>query len=107
MGVLITIRSDSSYCTYVTDQYPKALFEKAMRYLGSMRDNCILEQQETLIRDLYESIIYAIFSSNKIKKARLGLDVIYYLCYKILRSELVPDINKRDLEYESKVLEPL
>ncbi|XEU97182.1 hypothetical protein FSHL1_002468 [Fusarium sambucinum] len=105
MGVPITIRSDSSYRTYATDQDPKALFDKATRYLGSMRDNRTAEQQETLIGELHESIIHAIFGGNKIERAGLGLDVTHHLCRKILRGEPVPDIDERDPEYEAKVLE--
>ncbi|KAM0345726.1 hypothetical protein ACHAPU_006079 [Fusarium lateritium] len=104
--VPITIRADTSYRTYAADQNPQALFEKATRYLGSMRGvERSPEQQEILIKELHESIIHAIFGSNRIEGAGLGFDVTLHLCRKILRGEPVPDIDDRDPEYESKVLE--
>lgn len=105
-GVPITIRADTSYRTYAADQDPKALFDKATRYLGSMKGvNRTPEQQEVLIKELHESIIHAIFGSNRIEGAGLGFDVTLHLCHKILRGEPVPDIDERDPEYESKLLE--
>ncbi|KAM0561959.1 hypothetical protein ACHAPJ_002400 [Fusarium lateritium] len=105
-AVPITIRADDSYRTYASDQDPKALFEKATRYLGSMQGtDRTPEQQEILIKELHESIIHAIFGSNKIEGAGLGLDVTLHLCRKILRGEPVPEVEERDPEYESKLLE--
>ncbi|GKT99587.1 fic doc family protein [Fusarium langsethiae] len=104
-AVPITIRSDSSYRTYAAEQDLKALFDKATRYLGSLRDSRTPEQQEILIGELHESIIHAIFGSNKIERAGLGLDVTIHLCRKILQGEPVPEIDERDPDYESKVLE--
>ncbi|KAF5021251.1 hypothetical protein F66182_6649 [Fusarium sp. NRRL 66182] len=103
--VPITLRADSSYRTYATDQDPKALFDKATRYLGSMKANRTPEQQEILISEIHDSVIHAIFGSNKIEGAGLGLDVTLHLCRKILRGEPVPDIDERDQECESKLLE--
>ncbi|KAM0219005.1 hypothetical protein ACHAPA_003671 [Fusarium lateritium] len=104
--VSITIRADSSYRTYAADQDPKALFDKATRYLGSMKGvNRTPEQQEVLIKELHESIIHAIFGSNRIEGAGLNFDITLHLCRKILRGDPVPDIEERDPEYESKLLE--
>ncbi|KAF5002581.1 hypothetical protein FGRMN_265 [Fusarium graminum] len=104
--VPITIRADTSYRTYAADQNPQALFEKATRYLGSLKDvDRTPEQQGILIKELHESIIHAIFGSNRIEGAGLGFDVTLHLCRKILRGESVPDIDDRDPEYESKLLE--
>ncbi|KAF5631520.1 filamentation induced by cAMP death on curing [Fusarium sp. NRRL 25303] len=104
--VPLTIRADSSYRTYAADQDPKVLFEKATRYLGSMRGvERTPEQQEILIKEIHESIIHAIFGSNRIEGAGLGFDVTLHLCRKILRGEPVPEIDERDPDYESKLLE--
>ncbi|KAH7267671.1 fido domain-containing protein [Fusarium redolens] len=104
--VPMTIRADSSYRTYAADQDPKVLFEKATRYLGSMRGvERTPEQQEILIKEIHESIIHAIFGSNRIEGAGLGFDVTLHLCRKILRGEPVPEIDERDPDYESKLLE--
>jgi Fic family protein len=104
--VPLTIRADSSYRTYAADQDPKVLFEKATRYLGSMRGvERTPEQQEILIKEIHESIIHAIFGSNRIEGAGLGFDVTLHLCRKILRGEPVPEIDERDPAYESKLLE--
>ncbi|KAF4456014.1 Filamentation induced protein by cAMP/death on curing [Fusarium austroafricanum] len=104
--VPLTIRADTSYRTYEADQDPKALFEKATRYLGSMRDvERTPEQQEVLIKATHDSIIHAIFGSNRIEGAGLGYDVTLHLCRKILRGEPVPEVEERDPDYESKLLE--
>ncbi|KAJ4141661.1 hypothetical protein NW768_000877 [Fusarium equiseti] len=102
--VPITIRSDSTYRTYAAEQDPAALFEKATRYLGSLKGNRTQEQQDILIKELHDSIIHAIFGSNRIERAGLGLDVTIHLCRQILRGEPVPEIEERDPDYESKVL---
>ncbi|KAF4967906.1 hypothetical protein FZEAL_10465 [Fusarium zealandicum] len=102
----LTIRADSSYRTYASDQDPKALFEKATRYLGSMKDtDRTPEEQDTLIKEINASIVHAIFGSNMIEGAGLGLDVTLHLCLKILEGEPVDDIEDRDPEYESKLLD--
>lgn len=104
--VPITIRADTSYRTYAADQDPKALFDKATRYLRSMKGvNRTPEQQEVLITELQKFIIHAIFGSNRIEGAGLGFDATLHLCHKILQGEPVPDIEERDPEYESKLLE--
>ncbi|KAM6518806.1 hypothetical protein FSOLCH5_007569 [Fusarium solani] len=102
----LTIRADSSYRTYASDQDPKAVFEKATRYLGSLRGSQrTQQQQETLLNEIHEAIIHAIFGSNRIEGAGLGLDVTLHLCRKVLRGEPVPEIDERDPEYESKLLD--
>ncbi|RSL78414.1 hypothetical protein CEP51_008225 [Fusarium floridanum] len=102
----LTIRADSSYRAYASDQDPKALFEKATRYLGSLGESQrTQQQQETLLNEIHEAIIHAIFGSNRIEGAGLGLDVTLHLCRMVLRGEPVPEIDDRDPEYESKLLD--
>lgn len=104
---LTILRADSSYRTYASDQDPEALFERATRYLDSLAESQRTpQQQETLLNEIHEAIIRAIFGSNRIEGAGLGLDATIHLCRMVLRGEPVPEINDGgDPEYESKLLD--
>ncbi|KAJ4268891.1 hypothetical protein NW762_002962 [Fusarium torreyae] len=101
------IHADNSYRTYTSDQDPKALFEKATRYLTSLKEAARTpEQQDILVKEIHESIIHAIFGSNSIERAGLSLDATLYLCRKIFQGEDVPEVDdETDPEYESKLQE--
>ncbi|RGP72340.1 filamentation induced by camp death on curing [Fusarium longipes] len=106
IAVPITYNS-SIYRTYAADQDPKTLFDKATRYLESLRNSRReSDQQETLIiRELHDSIIHATFGSNQIEKAGLNLDITIHLCNTILRGEPIPDVDKYDIQGRREVVQ--
>ncbi|KAF4968382.1 hypothetical protein FSARC_4179 [Fusarium sarcochroum] len=101
------IHADTSYRTYTSGQDPKALFDKAARYLSALKETPrTAEQQAVLLKEIHESIIHAIFGSNAIERAGLSLDATLYLCHKIFQGEYVPEVDDDgDPDYDTKLLE--
>jgi hypothetical protein len=83
--VRVSIQSDNSYRTYKDDQNPQALFEKATRYLDSLRVNRTKEQQMTLVKEINEAVIHAIFGSNMIEEAGFGWRPTLDICRNVIR----------------------
>ncbi|KAF5682758.1 fic doc family [Fusarium circinatum] len=95
---------DNVYRTYEDDQNPEALFEKALRYLTSLRVNHTSEQQEIIHTEVMESLFHAIYGSNRIEQAGLGWDASRYLCYKTLHEpNSILEVNEDDLDFNEKV----
>ncbi|KAM0443173.1 hypothetical protein ACHAQK_003535 [Fusarium lateritium] len=82
--VRVSILSDNSYRTYKDDQNPQALFEKATRYLDALTAYHAKEQQETLVREVNEAVVHAIFGSNMIEQAGLAWEPTLQICRTII-----------------------
>jgi hypothetical protein len=62
------------------------------------------ESQCTIIQYiLVESMVRAIFGSNQIEHAGLGLDITVDLCRKVFRGEVVDDTGERTPDYLNKL----
>ncbi|KAG5661434.1 hypothetical protein KAF25_005556 [Fusarium avenaceum] len=83
--VRVSIQSDNSYRTYKDEQNPQALFEKATRYLDSLRTSYTKEQQNTLAREINEAVIHAIFGSNMIERAGFDWEPTLQICRNVIR----------------------
>ncbi|CAJ0553336.1 Ff.00g118480.m01.CDS01 [Fusarium sp. VM40] len=83
--VRVSIQSDNSYRTYNDEQNPQALFEKATRYLDSLKANYTKEQQNTLTRETNEAVIHAIFGSNMIERAGFDWEPTLLICRSVIR----------------------
>jgi hypothetical protein len=85
--VPVSIQSDDSYRTYKDDQNPQALFEKATRYLDPLRVNHKRKQQITIVKEINEAVIHAIFGSNMIEKAGFGWRPTLHICRHVIRQK--------------------
>jgi hypothetical protein len=83
--VRVSIQPDNSYRTYKDDQNPQVHFEKATRYLDSLRSNYTKEQQNTLARETSEAVIHAIFGSNMIEQAGFNWQPTLQICRNVIR----------------------
>ncbi|KAF5715616.1 fic doc family [Fusarium globosum] len=92
------------YRIYKDDQNPEALFEKALRYLSSLRANHRPEQQDIIYGEIMESLFHTIYGSNRIEQAGLGWDATRSLCHKTrYEPDSILEVNEDDLDFEGKV----
>ncbi|KAI0145477.1 fido domain-containing protein [Xylariaceae sp. FL1272] len=102
----MTIFMDNVYRVYKSDTNPIKLFEKASTYLTAIQSINIDDNSSDLIqKQLRESILRAIFGSNQIERAGLGLDETMYICERIFNGEEVEHIDERTPDYERKIWE--
>ncbi|QPC74382.1 hypothetical protein HYE68_005134 [Fusarium pseudograminearum] len=85
--VRVAISLDDTYRTYSDDQDPEALFEKAMRYHGSITANhkATPDYKETFIKWTNDSVIHAIYGSNMIEWAGLHWEATFNHCHQVLQ----------------------
>ncbi|KAK3364732.1 fido domain-containing protein [Lasiosphaeria ovina] len=104
--LFMTIRADNVYREYQKDQDPKKLYEKAANWFGNIQSTIMDEQQQDVImKEIQESMIRAIFGSNMIERAGLGLDITINLCRQVFAGEEeLRVIEERDPEYQNELL---
>ncbi|KAH8892418.1 fic/DOC family protein [Thozetella sp. PMI_491] len=96
----MTIRADDIYRQYSQSQDPQKLFEKASQWVSNIRLGITdKKHQEIIDKEIHEGMIRAIFGSNMIERAGLGLDITVQLCRKIFAGEDVGEISERDTSY--------
>ena len=94
------------YRTYAQDQDPAKLFKRAADWLTVIKELGRDEKKGELIeKDLIASMSCAIFGSNQIERAGLGLDTTIELCHRIFNGEDVTDLDERTPEYEKQLKE--
>lgn len=104
--VSMTIRADDIYREYARDQDPQKLFEKATQWISTIQLTPLDdEKQELVSKEIHEAMLRAIFGSNMIERAGLGLDITIYLCRKIFSGEDIGEISERDASYQDTLLE--
>ncbi|KAK5989974.1 hypothetical protein PT974_08237 [Cladobotryum mycophilum] len=103
----LALHAEDVYQTNSTNtQDPKKLFEKASQYLDTLREMSRSQNQNELLENqIHDMMIHAVFGSNCIERAGLGLDATVQLCKKVLNGETLPDIVERSPEYRSQLME--
>lgn len=103
-AMYMTIRADNVYRQYQADQDPKKLFEKANEWITTIR-KVAHEHEDLVAKEIQEALIRAIFGSNLIERAGLGLEATVHLCRKVFAGETVVDtIGEQDTKYEDRLL---
>jgi prophage maintenance system killer protein len=102
----LTIRSDGVYREYAPGQDPKKQFEMAATWIEALQSKIIDDSgQDIIMKEVQEAIIRAIFGSNQIERAGLGLDLTIQMCRQVFAGEEVPTFPESDPDYQEKLLE--
>ena len=102
----MTISTDEIYRQYGQSHDPRELFEKAAHWVTTIQTTTLSEeQQEIVFQEVHESMLRAIFGSNRIERAGLGWDITVQLCRRIFSGEDVRPIDERDKDYQNHLLE--
>lgn len=105
--VNMTIYADDIYRATADVKNPKQSIEQVGTWLSSIQDSTTMDaprRQDTISKEIQDSMIRAIFGSNQIERAGLNLDITVQLCQKVLAGESV-DFSERDPSYHAQLLE--
>ena len=103
--MFLTIRADDIYRQYAKGQDPEKLFDKAMDWIGKIQvTDMDRPKQEVVTKEIHDAMIRAIFGSNQIERAGLGMLITVQLCEKIFAGEDVGEIPERSTEHHDELL---
>ncbi len=91
----MSIRSDDVYESTTAE----TLFNKAITYLNNVKDIPRTDEHDAVLQNEVDNMMmHAIFGSNSIERAGLGLDVTIHICLQVLRGENI-EFDERSPEY--------